>query len=107
MPDLLMKYRRHQDQISTRHIRKQNEYADEIRLNYLKACGFNLNPLQQKIFTQFMHLYSKEPLTKVELIEICNNLICQNNMLNYFQKNLFKNFLETTIVSYLNINKES
>jgi glycosyltransferase involved in cell wall biosynthesis len=54
IPDILMRYRLHDNQISSTGRSRQAEFAERIRLEYLKKCGINLLQEEERIFTEMM-----------------------------------------------------
>lgn len=70
IPDILMRYRVHEKQISSDQCIKQTFYANQIRLRYLKACGFKLSNNAEMYFTKMM-TYSKlvdDNIKKIKMI---------------------------------------
>jgi glycosyltransferase involved in cell wall biosynthesis len=54
IPDILMRYRLHENQISSAGRTRQAEFAERIRLEYLRGCGFHLLHEEEKIFTEII-----------------------------------------------------
>ena len=91
LPDLLMKYRVHEKQISSEYISKQIYYADQIRIQYLEKSGFTLKPHDKLIFTKLMRKeFDKISLETAE--RIFGTLKKQNSKLNYFDQNILNRF---------------
>jgi GT2 family glycosyltransferase len=53
LPDILMRYRVHDSQISTAKQKEQQAYANEIRAEYLKATGCSLNDKELALFHRY------------------------------------------------------
>lgn len=102
LPDVLMKYRHHKQQISNRHALQQTHYADQIRLNYIQSCGFIFDPQQQEIFTHIMGINKNTSHSKIIIENFIENFEIQNTHLNCFNKLLLKRFLETIKTAYFN-----
>lgn len=102
LPDVLMKYRHHKQQISNRHALQQAHYADQIRLNYIQSCGFIFDHQQQEIFTHIMNINKNTNYPKAIVEKFIENFETQNIHLNYFNKLLLKRFLETIKTAYFN-----
>ena len=94
LPDILMKYRAHENRISSLHSKQQTAYADGIRINYLHACGFVLNKQQESIFTGFM----KNPyiLNAIEIQELKDELHKQNSELKYFKSEYLDSLFDSS-----------
>lgn len=96
LTDILMKYRKHTKQISTEHQNTQSEFANAIRLKYLKRCGIILNPAEEKLITKVMSQSEfEEGIT--ELNVLFNNIIQQNNKISFFKNDLLHSFFESVI----------
>jgi glycosyltransferase involved in cell wall biosynthesis len=78
IPDILMKYRVHEKQITSAHYTKQTEYADQIRLGYLERCGFNLFQKEKELFTWMMTEPEKLKDQNIEIYSVIN--ILKNKM---------------------------
>ena len=102
LPDVLMKYRHHKQQISSQHAKQQAHYADQIRLNYIQSCGFIFNSEQQEIFTKLMNLNEKNKYSKTIVENFIDHFKAQNEQLNCFNKLLLQRFLETMKTTYFN-----
>ncbi|WP_165043903.1 glycosyltransferase [Dysgonomonas sp. ZJ709] len=100
IPDILMRYRLHEKQISFGQYTKQTFYANQIRLKYLKACGFKLTNETEMYFTKIMtnSRFSDADLKKVK--RIIDSLKKQNKKLNLLDNNLFDQFVDLTLSQY-------
>jgi glycosyltransferase involved in cell wall biosynthesis len=87
----LIKYRLHQEQISSKHFAMQVQYADLIRLNQLKSNNFQITAGEEEIYLRLMKkvkLNSSDDL--VMGMSLLNNLLYQNRKLKvYNNKFLF------------------
>lgn len=92
IPDILMKYRLHEKQISSVHNIKQMEYADQIRLNYLECCGFRLSTEEKEIFTLMMTRSNK--IDELDIHLVIKNLKEQNQKLKCYNTDVFDLFWE-------------
>lgn len=94
IPDILMHYRIHKEQISATRFSKQAEYADQIRLNYLEKCGFRLTSAEKEIFTQLMGRSETGENKEAQNRSIAALLEQQNKALKHFNPVLLNSFLE-------------
>jgi glycosyltransferase involved in cell wall biosynthesis len=100
IPDILMKYRMHEKQISSAHYTKQAEFANQIRLDYLKKCRFKLSIKEQKLFTLMMTNADdirKRETNETDILSVINKLKQQTNKSGYFASDIFNLFLSTII----------
>lgn len=102
LPDILMKYRKHESQISLLHLKEQTAYANEIRINYLRKCGFVLDTKNELLFTKFMANY---PDLKVrEIKKLISLLSLQNLELKRFNPIHFNYMFERLFCMYRSAN---
>jgi glycosyltransferase involved in cell wall biosynthesis len=102
IPDILMKYRMHEKQISSAHYAKQAEFANQIRLDYLGKCRFKLSTKEKKLFTLMMtneDNIRKQGINETNILSVINKLKQQNNKSGYFAPDIFNLFLNTIIIS--------
>lgn len=93
IPDILMEYRFHNNQISIMHRQMQIEYADNIRLEYLNQCGFKLARFEMINFTKMMNVH-KINNREIEDIEVLvKKIIYQNTKLKFFDHFYLRYFL--------------
>jgi glycosyltransferase involved in cell wall biosynthesis len=84
LPDILMRYRTHNSQISTAKKKEQQMYADMTRINYLKAIGFSLTDKEFKLFNLFMN--HKEFGEKEKLEVVLDKIVKQNKKHLFFKE---------------------
>ncbi|GHV40024.1 glycosyl transferase [Bacteroidia bacterium] len=94
IPDILMKYRLHEKQISSAHNIKQTEFANQIRLDYIERCGFRLTREEMDIFTLMITRSNRIKELNIDIHLIINNLKEQNQQLKYFNTDIFDLFWE-------------
>lgn len=99
LSDVLMQYRKHRNQISTSKRREQGDYANEIRLKYLKSCGFKLSTTEQNLF--ILLLSGVDIASKEKYITLITKLINQNRILNHFEESNFAFFLNSFVTENL------
>lgn len=97
IPDVFMKYRVHEKQISSAHHVKQAEYASQIRLDYLKKCGFRLSTEEKGLFTLIMIKSDVIKKQNIDIYLVIKSLKEQNLKLKYFDMNIFNLFWEHMI----------
>lgn len=90
--DVLIQYRLGKSQISSSQWLKQKEYADEIRLKYLKSCGFRLSEKEIQKFTFMMTNPGR--IYDLEYVALINKIREQNQRLNYFAPSAFERLFE-------------
>lgn len=107
IPDTLMRYRLHEKQISSGQYTKQTFYANQIRLRYLKACGFKLSTNIEMYFTKMM-TYSKLVDDDIKKIKMTiDSLKKQNKKLDLFENDHFDKFMNLILSQcYLRIIKK-
>ena len=91
IPDILMQYRVHDNQISRAKKRDLIDSAHQIRLNYLQSCGFELSTIEQSLFSLLMS--GVKPASNEKYIELITKMIHQNRTLNCFEASGFNAFL--------------
>lgn len=91
IPDILMQYRVHDNQISRAKKRDLIDSAHQIRLNYLQSCGFELSTIEQSLFSLLMS--GVKPASNKKYIELITKMIHQNRTLNCFEASGFNAFL--------------
>ena len=84
MPDVLMRYRIHESQISTAKHTEQRKYADMIRANYLKGIGFLLEDREFELLNCFMN--REEINDKEELAVALDKIVMQNKKLAFLEE---------------------
>lgn len=92
IPEVLMKYRTHPKQISSKCYSDQCTYADSIRMIYLRNSGINLTNEEERIFTLLM----RKEFNKVDLglASVTFNTIRHQNMkVKYFDTNILDYFI--------------
>jgi glycosyltransferase involved in cell wall biosynthesis len=94
IPDILMKYRVHEKQISSAHYAKQTEYANQIRLDYMERCGFDLSMEEKEVFTLLITDMGKAKEQNENIRSIINKLERQNQETKCFDSDLFVLFLK-------------
>ncbi|PXV65845.1 glycosyltransferase involved in cell wall biosynthesis [Dysgonomonas alginatilytica] len=90
-PDILMHYRIHEKQISSKDYFRQCHYADLIRIKYLRTCGFRLPKNEEAVFSQFMS--RNKNLNKQISKPILDSLMKQNLKLKVFDQQIFSDFI--------------
>lgn len=94
IPDILMKYRVHEKQISSAHYTKQTKFANQIRLDYLERCGFRLSKEEKGLFTLMMTDMDKARIQNENIRLVADKLERQNRVTGCFDPELFGLFLE-------------
>ena len=95
MNDILMKYRIHDSQISSKHFYQQKHYADLVRKNYICNIGFTINEDETNLFNKVIHNMQLSDIEKITFKELSNEIIKQNRKIKFFDDNLLKNFFNT------------
>jgi glycosyltransferase involved in cell wall biosynthesis len=96
--DIVLKYRRHDNQISKNKRATQLEYANQIRVSQLK--GFGLDPDDEEIKT-YLRLFNKEPfITQNELdigLSLFNKILENNFGLKLYSQRMLYNLFDFVI----------
>jgi len=103
IPEILVKYRLHREQISFVANKLQGDYANIIRLRYLESCGFHLNKTDGEVYVKFMqsNIINQAETNSIE--RILNNLLEQNFITNFFdQDSLYSFFRHLTLNAIIN-----
>jgi glycosyltransferase involved in cell wall biosynthesis len=95
IPDILMKYRLHKNQISSVGEIRQTAFAEKIRLEYMKMYGFRLLKDEKKIFTRMMTC--PENINIADAVVIADKIKKQNHELNHFNHVILDKFLKRTL----------
>ena len=93
----LIAYRTHPNQISKVHEELQKTNVFNVQKDYLKNAGFNLSDeeIQNLTSTSTSSVFSSIYLTSVE------KLICQNDHLQFFTKEIVLNYFSKTIKDWI------
>lgn len=91
MPDILMKYRVHESQISIMKKADQRKYADLVRLNYLANAGFSLSIDEQSLFNRMIN-GEIEKGTKQEVCMLIKKIVRQSNN-SFFDSEILQSLL--------------
>ncbi|MCD7936382.1 MAG: glycosyltransferase, partial [Tannerellaceae bacterium] len=98
IPEPLLFYRFHSEQITCVKNKQQKEYADIIRINYLRANGFKLTLDQEILFTHLMTHVKFTTMDELQQIYILyQELMSQNEFLKSFTPTAFETFLKIRI----------
>lgn len=100
IPDILMRYRFHGSQISSRQHVKQKKYADLVRLAYIKKPGFTFFNEEEELFNKAMNNEYLSQEEKESLKDLSMKFILQNRKNLFFEKDKLKSFLEYYIDKY-------
>ena len=93
IPEVLMFYRVHPQQITSTQQKKQIGYANYIRLDYLDKSGFELNNQQQILLTKIRHKIKLTTQETKEKPQLYTSLISQNHSLKVFHPHKFEDIL--------------
>jgi glycosyltransferase involved in cell wall biosynthesis len=96
IPDILMRYRLHENQISSAGRTRQAEFAEKIRLEYLRMCGFKLLQEEEKIFTKIMTRPKNVCIS--EAIAITEKIKIQNQELTFLDSVILNKFMESILL---------
>ena len=99
MPDVLMKYRLHGTQISCLRNKEQKQYADMIRINYLRNLGFILSATGEILFNRIMNY--EGTVRREDLTAVMDMILEQNENGSFLEKNNLKSLIKG--VDYLKI----
>lgn len=98
IPEPLMYYRVHHQQITSLKKQQQKEFADIIRLNYLRNNGFELSLEEEILFTQLMtHVKFIDTDSQNKIYLLFKKIISQNNYLKCFSQSDLERFLQIRI----------
>ena len=98
LKDILLTYRIHQDQITSRHRKSQWEFANQIRIKQIQYL--NIQPTADEIEIHLSLLRKKQPDKKYtgnDYTHWIEKLIAQNNAVNHFNPSIFTNFLHNLL----------
>lgn len=108
LPKVLMKYRWHDKQISSTQSQQQTEYANQIRIQYLRNLGFRLSVDEERIFTLMMtnSILSLADIHPIKLVS--DEMKKQNTKLDIFDNEQFARFMILTLSKcYLRVDTAS
>lgn len=91
--DILMKYRIHENQISSKNNQRQSYFADIIRLNYFTKLGFRLSEKEYSTYNKIMKNNTINYSETIIMHKIINLLRIQNKINQAFNIELFNHFL--------------
>ncbi|WP_140937587.1 glycosyltransferase family 2 protein [Sphingobacterium lumbrici] len=94
IPEQLLEYRRHEKQISSAHHLKQAQYANLVRVKYLKKLGFCLSEDEERYFTRLM-TNAKVSEFEIDGIEMVVSMLKeQNRIYNIFKPVQFNKYID-------------
>jgi len=97
LPEVLMEYRVHENQITSSKYSEQQFYADQIRINYLSNIDLFPGDTDQKIHLSLMKRSFSPEFSMKDYLKWCNK-IAHFNMINPFFKNeMLIRFLRTKL----------
>ena len=95
IPDILLQYRRHAEQISTAKFDEQQNYADTIRISQLvDKLGFTGNEIPIDIHLRLMKMQTIERNEQKKTEDWINALLEKNKECNQFDESLLSGFLK-------------
>lgn len=94
IPEVLMMYRYHENQISTAHHQDQKKYANIIRLEYLSDLGFVLSDTEKDLFNLIMTNSNDTSISFEVTRYLREKLLSQNIEKNIFNQSILENFLK-------------
>lgn len=94
LPDILMKSTNRKDLMSNKNRSEQTDFADQVRLKYIKNIGFILSESENEIYTKVMKGLSlsdveiKKSILLVDKLkkDNCKTLFLEESILDYFLK---------------------
>lgn len=96
IPEILLQYRRHADQISTAKFTEQQMYADQIRIRQLiENLAFEPDEIQHSLHLRLMRRERIEIGLKSDLESWIEKIIAKNGICNYYDDNVLRNFLDS------------
>jgi glycosyltransferase involved in cell wall biosynthesis len=99
IPEVLMEYRVHKEQITSSKFSEQQYYADQIRVNYLSNIGLFPEDREKKIHLSLINRrYSPEYAMK-DYLKWCNKILNFNTMKPFFIDELLIRFLRGKLKS--------
>ena len=105
IPDVLLKYRRHPEQISWEKAREQEYFADIIRINQLEEIfGFNTEEIPILLHLKLMKRLPVSVRYKYKAEQWIEALLNRNRLIGYYQDTILKQFLFNTLNLCLNQN---
>ncbi|MCX6219575.1 MAG: glycosyltransferase [Bacteroidia bacterium] len=94
IPEVLLQYRRHGDQISTAKYAEQQMYADEIRIKQLiENLEFRHDEILHSLHLRLMKRERIEIELKTDLVKWIETIITKNRVSLYYEENLLSGFL--------------
>lgn len=102
IPEVLLSYRLHENQISTKNSREQHLYTTRIVIEQLRFIGINPDEAEIKLHTDFIQGknigYNKKQL----LYEWINKILVSNQKAKYYDQNELESFFDAllTLQSY-------
>jgi hypothetical protein len=95
--NILLKYRRHENQVSMVKIERQRTKVNEIRLIQLLEKGFILTEMEQKVYCAILDDTLSLDLNKnfTVFINVLAKLINQNRILRAYREQVFVNIFVT------------
>jgi len=94
IPEVLLQYRRHSDQISTAKYAEQQMYADEIRIKQLiENLGFRHDEIPHSLHLRLMKRERIEIEFKTDLVKWIETVITKNRVSLYYEENVLSGFL--------------
>ncbi len=94
IPEVLLLYRRHPEQISSAKFVEQTKYADDIRINQLiDVLGFNLEEIPVLLHLKLMkrQLISQEELDDSK--KWVQRIFAKNKIVDYYKQEILEQFL--------------
>lgn len=104
IPEVLLQYRRHKDQISSAKFDEQTKYADDIRINQLiDVLGFDLEEIPVLLH---LNLMKRLPLNSQDVdaaTKWIRRILEKNNSVAYYKQEILEQFLFSCINYSVNI----
>jgi glycosyltransferase involved in cell wall biosynthesis len=97
IPEVLMEYRMHPQQITSSKFFEQQFYADQIRINYLSNIKLFPSPKEIKIHLSLMNRKLSFEFTLKDYLSWCNKILKYNAKHHFFKDEFLIGFLKNKL----------
>lgn len=97
LPEVLMEYRMHENQITSSKYSEQLFYADQIRINYLSNINLYPRGAEKEVHLSLVNKRLFSEISMKEYLQWCNKILLYNMINPFFKNELLILFLKNKL----------
>jgi glycosyltransferase involved in cell wall biosynthesis len=97
IPEVLIHYRIHEEQVTMRYRNKQAELADEISINQLRYIGLKPSETERCLYINLLKSITIDDSCRKEILNLIDKIFKANKIIKFYDKEVLRSFFNSLL----------